>query len=342
MAKLVYSRDEVMAEHSYAKPQIEAGYRLHGGFDAKGAYVSPRTLNRWPAVEAWQNQLKGRGAELIDASVRLLKHGNYPSLEQESLLLANGLGQSLWNSLTVTGVIEARGRALCDVEAPTYQDIIVEDLTGTCTGHLNKGLLYAHGLDEGGDPASKQGAHDAMWFAVRDLLFGKNAYPIPLIPESLTRPESGRRMPQIPLAFEQWTLLLMNILMIEVRAENFFRFCISVMRSPENFRDRRAEAMHAADLVDRIRIDEAIHVAYLQTFVSELRGFTFKGEMGERIKGATLIDPVWDGMVEWHTVTNAEFGRNQAREGILALIAAHPKAASIKDQFLALERKAAA
>jgi hypothetical protein len=95
-------------------------------------------------------------------------------------------------------------------------------------------------------------------------------------------------------------------------------------------------------LVDRIRTDEAIHVAYLQTFVSELRSFTFKGEKGERIKGATLIDPVWDGMVEWHSVTNADFGRNQARESIMALIATHPKAASIKDQFLALERKVAA
>jgi hypothetical protein len=207
---------------------------------------------------------------------------------------------------------------------------------------LNKGLLYAHGLDEGGDPSQKQGGHDAMWFALRDLLFGKDAFPIPVVPESLSRPETGRRMPQIPLVYEQWILLLMNILMIEIRAENFFSFCISVMRSPENFRDRRPQAEHAADLVNRIRTDEAIHVAYLQTLVSELRDFTFKGEGGQRIKGSILIDPLWEGMVEWHAVTNAEFGRNQTREAILALIGKHPKAAAIKDQFLALERKAAA
>lgn len=342
MSKVIYSRDELMAEHAYAKPQVEWGYRLHGGFDDKGRYVSPRTLNRWGAVEAWQEQLKGRGGSLIDATVKLLKRGNYPSLQQESLLLANGLGQSLWNSLTVTGVIEARGRALCEVEAPNFQDIIVEDLAGTCTGHLNKGLLYAHGLDEGGNPAQGEGGHDAMWFALRDLLFGKNAFPIPEIPQSLSRPEAGRRIPLVPKMYEDWILLLMNVLMIEVRAESFFAFCTAVMRAPENFRDRRAEAAHAADLVERIRTDEAIHVAYLQTFVSELCNFTFKGEKGERVPGATLINPIWNDMVEWHSVTNAEFQQAQARDGLLALIGTHSKAPVIRDQFLALEHKVAA
>ena len=52
MVQLRYTRDEIMADHDYAQPQIEAGYRLHGGFDASGNYVSPRTLNRWPAVKA--------------------------------------------------------------------------------------------------------------------------------------------------------------------------------------------------------------------------------------------------------------------------------------------------
>ena len=92
------------------------GYRLHGGFDAKGTYISPRTLHRWPAVEAWQAQLKQRGLSVIDASTRLLKRGAYPSIQQQELLLNHGLGETLWNALTITGVIEARGRALvrCD------------------------------------------------------------------------------------------------------------------------------------------------------------------------------------------------------------------------------------
>ena len=81
MAKLNYTHDELLADHAYAKPHLEAGYRLHGGFDESGAYVSPRTLHRWPAVYAWQAELKRRGAPLIDATVELLKRGPYPTID---------------------------------------------------------------------------------------------------------------------------------------------------------------------------------------------------------------------------------------------------------------------
>jgi hypothetical protein len=342
MARVVFSRDELMAEHAYAKLQVEAGYRLHGGFDAKGTYISPRTLNRWPAVEAWQAQVKGRGFPIIDASTRLLKRGAYPGIDQQKLLLGHGMGETLWNALTITGVIEARGRALCDAEAPDFQKIIEEDVSATSIGHLNKGLLYAHGLDEGGDKANGQGGHDDMWFAVRDALFGKDAYPLPEVPASIARPEIGRLMPMIDKVYEDWTLLLMNVLMIEVRAEAFFSFCTNLMRSGDVFRDRRPAAMHAAELVERIRTDEAIHVAYLQTFVSEMRSFTIKTLDGGRIKGAQMIDPIWEGMIHWHSVTQADFSREQSREAIVARIKKRTDAPVLLAQFDALEHKAAA
>lgn len=342
MARVIYTRDELMAEHVYAKPQIEAGYRLHGGFDAKGTYISPRTLMRWPAVEAWQAQLTSRGFPLIDATTRLLKRDSYPGIRQQEFLLNHGMGETLWNSLTITGVIEAKGRALCEATAPEFQAIIEEDVSGACVGHLNKGLLFAHGLDEGGDKEHGQGGHDDMWFAVRDALFGKDAFPLPEVPESISRPEIGRLMPQIDKVYEDWILLLMNVLMIEVRAEAFFSFCTNLMRSPEVFRDRRPAAMHAAELVERIRTDEAIHVAYLQAFVSEMRSFTIKGLNGERIKGSAMIDPIWEGMIHWHSVTQADFGREQGRQAIEARINKRPDGRSLLAQFDALEQKAAA
>jgi hypothetical protein len=342
MARVVYSRDEIMAEHPYARPQVEAGYRLHGGFDAKGTYISPRTFNRWPAVEAWQAQVVERGYPLIDATTRLLTRGAYPGIDQQKLLLGHGMGETLWNALTITGVIEARGRALCDATAPDFQAIIEEDVSATSIGHLNKGLLYAHGLDEGGNPAGGEGGHDAMWFAVRDALFGKDAFPLPEVPASISRPEIGRLMPMVDKAYEDWILLLMNVLMIEVRAEAFFSFCTNLMRSPDVFRDRRPAAMHAAELVERIRTDEAIHVAYLQTFVSELRSFTIKCLNGERIKGAQMIDPIWEGMIRWHAVTQADFSRDQSREAIVARIGKRADGRSLLAQFDALEQKAAA
>ena len=342
MSKLVYTRAEIMADHAYARPHVEAGYRLHGGFDAAGTYISPRTLHRWPAVRAWQEQVTRRGFPLIDASVRLLKRGAYPNAEQQKLLLGNGLGETLWNSLTITGVIEARGKALCDAEAPDFQKIIVEDISATATGHLNKGLLYAHGLDEGGNREGGEGGHDDMWFAVRDALFGKNAYPLPEVPASIGRPEIGRLMPQVDKAYEDWIILLMNVLMIEVRAESFFSFCVDIMRSPDVFRDRRAAADHAAEIVERIRTDEAIHVAYLQAFVSEMRSFTIRTLDGKQITGASMIDPIWEGMIHWHSVTQADFGRQQSRDAIEARMAKLPAGRELLARFDSLEQKVAA
>ena len=198
MARLRYTTEEILADHPYARPHIEAGYKLHGGFDAEGRYISPRTLHRWPAIRAWEGALKARGQDVIDSSQQLMVRGNFPSVEQQKFLLDLGLGQTLWDSLTVTGVIEARGRRLADATAPDFQAIVVDDISETATGHLNKGLLKAHGLDEGGNDARGEGGHDAMWFAARDMLFGKNAYPDPVVPENLSRPELGRLMPQIP------------------------------------------------------------------------------------------------------------------------------------------------
>ena len=58
--KLVRTEEELMREHDYARPHVEAGHRLHGGFDEEGKYVSPRTAVRWDAVRDWGNALRER------------------------------------------------------------------------------------------------------------------------------------------------------------------------------------------------------------------------------------------------------------------------------------------
>jgi hypothetical protein len=340
MSRLVWSAEEILADHPYAKPHVEAGYRLHGGFDEDGTYLSPRTLNRWPAIRAWSDALKARGHDIVDSSQQLMVRGSFPNVAQQGLLLECGFGQTLWNSLSVTGVVEARGRMLAESVAPDFQSIVVDDIRETATAHLNKGLLRAHGLDEGGDGVL--GGHDAMWFAVRDMLFGKHAYPHAEVPESLARPEPGRLMPQIPPEFERWILLLMNVLMIEVRAERFFNFCTSVMRDPGNFRDRREIAMHAADLVDRIRQDEAPHVGYLAVAISELRSFTFRTADGGVTGGAAFMDPVWRGMVQWHAVANVDFEQARLRREFEAMFRARPDGGTLLRRFEGLERREAA
>lgn len=257
---------------------------------------------------------------------------------------SHGLGETLWNSLTITGIIEARGQALCQFEAPDFQRIIVDDISNTCTGHLHKGLLYAHGIDEGGDPKVPDGpgAHDQMWFAARDMIFGAGRYPIPEVPDSISRPDTGRLMPQLPEGFEQLIRLLMNVLMIEVRAEAGFSFNCALLRDKATFPDKRAEAELAATMIERIRTDEAIHVAYLQTTVSEMRSFTFRTVDGGTIAGRDLIDPVWEGMVHWHAVTQAELSREQSHEAIRARIGGLPSGAQILAAYESIDDKAAA
>ena len=228
--------------------------------------------------------------------------------------------------------------------AADFQQIIVDDISNTCTGHLHKGLLYAHGVDEGGDPKHPEGpgAHDQMWFAARDLIFGKDRYPMPVVPDNIGRPDGGRLMPQLPAGFEQLIVLLMNVLMIEVRAEAGFSFNCELMRDPEAFTDRRDAAELAADMIERIRTDEAIHVAYLQTTVSEMRSFTFKTVDGGTIAGKDLIDPVWEGMVHWHAVTQAELALEQSREAIRARLNAAPNGAQLFDAFASVAARAKA
>lgn len=332
-AALEFTQAELLAEHAYARQLEVAGTRLHGGFAADGTYLPPRTLHRWPAIRAWQAALAERGYPLIDATTRLLAAGAYPDVRQQKLLLRSGLGQTLWNSLTIIGVIEGRGRLLIELPAPDLQAVLVEDVSHTAIGHLRKGLLTAHGMDEGGDPRTQLGAHDAMWFAIRDLLFGANAYPLPEIPESIARPDGGRLAPDLPLGHEQLLSLLMNVLMIEIRAELGFDSTQRLLADPELFTDRRAEARLAHEMVERIRSDEAVHVAYLQLVLSELRSFTFVAGDGRHVPGSAVVDPMWATLVHWHAVENPRLARAQMRDVLHARMRAHPDGARLIDEF---------
>lgn len=51
-----------------------------------------------------------------------------PNVEQSKVLLRNGLGETFWNTLTITGKIEAKGRLLAEMQFPDMQQFIVEDI----------------------------------------------------------------------------------------------------------------------------------------------------------------------------------------------------------------------
>ena len=338
MTKLRYSAEELLRSHEYARPQIEAGHRLHGGFDAAGCYIPPRTLVRKPALDAWTDALRARGGDLLAADSSLLAGVRYPSDAQQKLLIREGLGQTFWNSLTIIGMIEARGRALADLVFPEFRDLAVQDVSELAIGHLNQGLLWAHGVDEGGDAAAGVGGHDVMWFALRDLAFGKTEFPMPAVPENIGRPDADAAVfPRLPIQYERLVHFLANLLMIEFRAERGFSSTERLLRDPELFTGRRAEAEHAAEIVNRIRVDEAVHVHSLRLYLGELRQLDFKTRDGGSIPGRDVVDTFWEGIVKWATIEQPPLAAAQQKRVLLERIAAHPDSARITREFLALE-----
>jgi hypothetical protein len=180
-----------------------------------------------------------------------------------------------------------------------------------------------------------------MWFAVRDLAFGDAGFPWPEVPASITRPETDApRIPRIPRAFERMVDFLCNLLMIELRAERIFTTTETLLRDPELFTDRRAEALHGAEIVNRIRTDEAIHVTSLRLYLGELRCLAFRAKDGGTLAGHEVVDPLWRGVVQWATQEQPKLAAEQQRKILAERIAAHPQAARVQAEFDALEEAA--
>lgn len=334
MAGTIYSEAELFSEHDYARPHEIGGQRLHGGFDAAGRYVAPRSKGRNVALAAWTEALRRRGGELFAADAALLTGPRMPNPAQQRLLLREGIGAPFWNGLTVTGKIEGRGRVLAEMRFPDLQKIVVEDISGMAIGHLNSGLLVAHGIDEGGEPDKGIGGHDVMWFVARDLVFGKDAYPDVEPPQSIARPEAGRRwMPELPPEYEALLSFLMNLLLIEFRAEIGFAATQATLRSPDLFQDRRDAAEQAAEIVERIRTDEEIHVRSLRLYLGELRSVSLRTVDGGTVPGATVIDRFWQGLVQWATVEQPRIAARNQYEVLKPQILAHAAGPRILAEF---------
>ncbi|MEQ8839363.1 MAG: hypothetical protein RIB98_00115 [Acidimicrobiales bacterium] len=329
-----YSSEELLTDHDYAAPHTVLGQRLHGGMLADGTYQPPRALVREPALAAWETALRDRGGEPFGASAALLEGLRVPTAAQQSVLLRNGLGLSFWNSLTIIGKIEARGRLLAEMEFPDLQDYIVDDISEMAIGHLNRGLLLAHGLDEGGLPEQGIGGHDAMWFAARDLAFGPDAFPDVDPPENIGREDAGvRHVPEIAAPVEGMVSFLANLLIIEFRAELGFADSQEILRTPDLFVDRREDAELAAEIVERIRTDESIHVRSLNLYLGEMRSVSFSTLDGGTVSGAELIDRFWGGLVQWATVDQPALVAEESRRMLLERIAAHAEPGRVLAEF---------
>jgi hypothetical protein len=142
-------------------------------------------------------------------------------------------------------------------------------------------------------------------------------------------------MPEVAPEVEGLLSLLMNLLVIEFRAEIGFAATQELLRTPDLFVDRRAEAEEAAEIVERIRTDEEIHVRSLRLYLGECAAVTFRTVDGGHIAGSELIDRFWGGLVRWATVDQPSLVAEQQRVLLHDRVMQHANAEQVWSDFLA-------
>ena len=97
--RVTWTESELLADHEVVEPLVAGGVRCHGGFAADGAYVSPRTKYRVPAIDAWQQSHREQfGTEILDAPIELWPEV-FPSVAQTKYLLREGVPRPTISSL---------------------------------------------------------------------------------------------------------------------------------------------------------------------------------------------------------------------------------------------------
>src|SRR5713226_8814301 len=168
-----YGRDEILAEHAYHRPLVLDGVPCHGGFVA-GRYVSPRTLWRAPAIEAWQSHLPAGELACVLDPITARIPAQFPSVAQTKLLVRHGVTVPLVRILSIIAIVEGfGGEVLRLVALPPLGERVLDPIAGTALAHLGA-LFEAHARDEAG--------HRRMWELARDIALDRPEIPKDLAP----------------------------------------------------------------------------------------------------------------------------------------------------------------
>jgi len=307
-----FTETELLTDHAFAEPLIANGERCHGGFDDDGAYVSPRTRFRAPAIEAWEEQrVEQFGTAPLDIPVDTWPQ-NFPNIEQSKFLIAKGAPEPTISALTRIGTIEGFGAMLRLLPQPDLQPNFVDSIAGTATDHIRKGLFEAHARDEAG--FEDEAGHDKMWFAARDIAFENPVTadqtelmlarmgigqapgsPPPDFAKLRAEAMANRVLPDdIDFGLESMLNRMISLLFIEISAFHGFIWAEGVLGDT----DVCAGDGEAARIVSYIRADETPHVAYLQVALSEMRDRTWTGTDGRTYDGGEMITKLWDAQLE--------------------------------------------
>jgi hypothetical protein len=315
-SRLEFSLEELLASPKLDAPLIAGGVRCHGGFDADGRYVSPRTLWRNPAVTAWQEQHQASSPYPLVEIPKDVIPPHLPSVAQAKLLLREGVREPMVRTLTEIAIIEGFGATIRDLPVPPLASFIREDVSGTALNHLTGGLFEAHARDEAG--WGDEGGHKQMWEAARDLALSNPKVPGDILMAIMGRrgnnARPGRALPQFKEEVERLLGFMTNVLIIEVFATSTFQWAEEVLSDP----DVSDAPVAAADMVRHIRSDESPHVEYLRTALSEVSARTLIGEDGTPHNGHDVVQQLVERTLKFIIRQRREERREQMHASIRA------------------------
>jgi hypothetical protein len=309
-AQTTFSEQELLLSPDYAEPLVAGGVRCHGGFDENGAYRSPRTRFRAPAIEAWEAQRREQfSTPILDIPLESWPE-NFPNVGQTKFLLRQGVAEPTIGTLTRIGTVEGFGGMLRLIPIPDFQSLFVEDIRGTAVDHIARGLFEAHARDEAGH--EEEAGHNVMWFIARDIAFENpvtedqtNAMleRMGIAPWRSQGPGAAQRMSamteralpdDIDPSLEFLIARMISLLFIEISAFHGFRWAEAVLSDTELV----AGDGEPARLVSYIRADETPHVSYLRTALSEMRDRTWIGASGAKYPGTEMMSLAWERQVQ--------------------------------------------
>src|SRR5216684_2090143 len=285
-SQLTFSAEEILANVATREAFVVRGVKCHGGFDADGHYRSPRTRFRVPTIDAWQLQhVATSGTPLFEIPADLISP-HLPNAAQAKFLLRSGVREPMIRTLTEIAIVEGFGAMIRELPVPPLASFIREETTGTALAHLAVGLFEAHARDEAG--WSEEGGHRQMWDAARDAALSNPAIS-PEIYTAIIARRGGQPVamfPELGEPVERLIRFMANVLAIEVFAASTFAWAEEILSDPE-VSDAPDDA---ANLVRFIRSDEAPHVEYLRTALSEIQARTLLTLDGRPISGRKVVN----------------------------------------------------
>jgi hypothetical protein len=285
-SRLNFSADEILANVDTREPLIVKGVKCHGGFDADGHYRSPRTAFRVPAIKAWQEQHVASSETALFEIPADTVSPQVPNAAQVKFLLRSGVREPMVRWLSEIAIVEGFGAMIRELPVPPLASFIREETAGTALAHLSSGLFEAHARDEAG--WTEEGGHRQMWDAARDAALSNPAISPEIYAAIIARRgvQPVAMFPELGEPVERLIRFMVNVLAIEVFAASTFAWAEEILSDPEV----SDAPIDAANLVRYIRSDEAPHVEYLRTALSEIKARTLLTLDGKPISGRKVVN----------------------------------------------------